>query len=78
MTTAQNPLYAQLKSAIEFELKAFGDCAETRFADDVSFGEVRACFEAIATEKGLQDATIAQSDGGRGTLDVVMSWNEVE
>lgn len=78
MTTAQNPIYAQLKSAIEFELKAFGDCAETRFPDDVCFEEVRACFEAIAAEKGLQDATIAQSDTGRGTLDVAMSWSEVE
>lgn len=78
MTTAQNPIYAQLKSAIEFELESFGDGAETRFADDVSFDEVQACFEAIAAEKGLQDATIAQSDSGRGTLDVVMSWSEVE
>ena len=80
MTNAQNPIYAQLKSAIEFDLKTHGDCAATRFLDDVSFDEVQACFEAIAAEKGLQDAKIVVTDEtfSRGTLDVLMSWAEIE
>lgn len=78
MTNAQNLSYATLQVGIEHKLKAFGTCAACRESVGISFEEVRTWFEVIAAENGLRNATITQSDSGRGTLNLVVSWTEIE
>ena len=80
MTTTKHPLYIELQSAIEHKLSVNSNFAAYRYMNGVEFEEVQAWFEAIAAEKGLQDAKIVVTDEtfSRGTLDVLMSWAEVE
>lgn len=80
MTNGQNPLFTALKTTIENEISVGSNCAAHRYMDGLEFEEVRGWFEAIATEKGLRDAKIVVTDESfsRGTLDVLMTWAEIE